>query len=269
MRSAVGNRTSFRASPQINRSSGASPERRFSPHTPLAVANQGYSRPWLQQQQRGFMSKPKKHADSKEIEAAMKTLSKEKIAELRSYGFRLLGGTGFDDPLDLLHEAIARTVDGRRKWPHGVDFFSYLAQSMRSIASSERVGAQLQLRAHQSVDWVGEAVLDHSFQSSIERQLSLRQEVAAVAVAIASARRAMENDAIANAVLDELLAGSTPEETRAAHAISEKDFDSARHRVSRRLRDAIDRHFPHHRKDVLAASRASRPLNTRRTCKSR
>ncbi|WP_244827114.1 hypothetical protein [Caballeronia sp. TF1N1] len=210
------------------------------------------------------MPKARKHANAKEIEEAIKKLSKEKIEELRLYGFRFLAGSGFDDPLDLLHEAITRTADGQRKWPRDVEFHSYLAQSMRSIASSERVGYHYRQRADQEVDWVGEPVGDPAFQSSTERLLSLRQDVAKAAVAMAAVRSAIENDAVANAVLDEALAGSTPEEARKNHGISEKDFDAARHRVGRRIRDALQRHFPEHAEAVMAASRASGHMKTRK-----
>lgn len=47
-------------------------------------------------------------------------------------------GTSFTDPLDLLHEALVRSADGRRRWPLRMDFCAHLALAMRSIATGNR-----------------------------------------------------------------------------------------------------------------------------------
>jgi DNA-directed RNA polymerase specialized sigma24 family protein len=71
---------------------------------------------------------------------ALEKLSEEEEHTLLSYAhFKALSIRGMVYPLDardLLHEAIARTLDGRRKWdPERIDFVTHLIGCMRSIAS--------------------------------------------------------------------------------------------------------------------------------------
>ena len=52
------------------------------------------------------------------------------VARIRAMGLHAVDWDG-----DLLHEAIGRMLDGRRKWPREVSLVTFLVQTMRSIAS--------------------------------------------------------------------------------------------------------------------------------------
>jgi len=57
---------------------------------------------------------------------------------LRKIAGSFLYGTGFGDADELVNETISRTLAGKRKWPPNVEFITFFANAMKSIADGDR-----------------------------------------------------------------------------------------------------------------------------------
>jgi DNA-directed RNA polymerase specialized sigma24 family protein len=161
-------------------------------------------------------------AELAEIIAVLNGLPDVALIKLESYGsFLMVGVRGrfsHADAEDLLHEAIARTLDGRRKWnPQKIDFVLHLKGCMRSIAD----------------EWIQKA----------DREVALNPETELASVEfndgypseeiIRFTRRRLRFDVVALAVLDALYAGEFPAEIQVLLNISEKVYNAARKRIFR------------------------------------
>ncbi|MFZ5894764.1 MAG: hypothetical protein ACOY0T_27115 [Myxococcota bacterium] len=77
-----------------------------------------------------------------DVEAAIRALSDADSLRLRrvaEFRVRALAGLGLGiDGDDLLQEALARTLDGKRQWRKSISFVRHLMETMRSIASHAR-----------------------------------------------------------------------------------------------------------------------------------
>lgn len=69
---------------------------------------------------------------------ALRKLSDDQRKALRLCAHKLLSGTRYDSPDDLLHEAIYRAGNDSRQWREGMDPAVFLFHTMRSIASVDR-----------------------------------------------------------------------------------------------------------------------------------
>jgi len=144
---------------------------------------------------------------------------------LLSYAtFRMAGIRGMvfsADASDLLHEAIARTLDGRRRWNHErIDFVTHLKGCMRSIAS------ELLQRATTEIGAIKEAAmrswrqdLDEYWPTEILEHIPSR----------------LADDELALQVFERLRQGYTRAEIIHALKMRPDAYDAARKRISRAL----------------------------------
>src|SRR6266478_9586981 len=51
---------------------------------------------------------------------------------------RSYGRISFEEPDELVHEAICRILDGTRKWPRGLEKIRFLAGVIKSIAGDRK-----------------------------------------------------------------------------------------------------------------------------------
>jgi hypothetical protein len=77
-------------------------------------------------------------ATVEELFEAFISLSDSDLQSLRKAASLRLEGTQFTEPADLLHEALARCLDGRRRWPKEVPFPVFIFHAMKSISSADR-----------------------------------------------------------------------------------------------------------------------------------
>ncbi|MFM0298711.1 hypothetical protein PQQ99_01100 [Paraburkholderia sediminicola] len=190
----------------------------------------------IQQKPRGFMQF---HSTITEIGAAFLALSDDNQKALSQYAARHIGGTSFAEPEDLIQETITRALEGTRRWPKHVPFTLFMCLTMRSVAEGDRSRNDNKFTAPISA----EAFVDRpsplqKTSPSIEDHLITYERMAQAAVAVCLARSALEGDEQAQRVIDALVFGMTPREACAEFLMSLGDFDSARHRAARRLRDA-------------------------------
>lgn len=177
------------------------------------------------------------YATTTQILDAFASLDDNSLLALRCYALFHIGGTGFSEPLDLMHEALNRALEGRRNWPMNVNFGLFLALAMRSIADGERKRHENCKRSFMSIDDALEQCPEEMtpFPSAEEEFMALEEMHFAEKTA-SDARMAMVGDREALRVLEGLLAGLTPTEMRRNYGMDHKAFDAARHRVLRRLR---------------------------------
>ncbi len=127
---------------------------------------------------------------------------------------------------DVLHEAIARALDGSRKWPPGVPILAFLSSIMRSICDDQwrRTRREGRLLAHD--DDLGESEAQPA--ADPERALAAAQALAAVNDLFCA-------DPAALKVIAGLADGLTPAEICRLYGMSERDYDTTRRRMRRAL----------------------------------
>jgi len=159
--------------------------------------------------------------------AAIEALSDSDLRILKSYArfmaFRAKGVLRYADADDLLHESIARTLDGRRKWkPQEIDFKTHIKGCIRSITDEY---AQKALRD------LPEAQPPPVHQSSEEHHLRSKL--------LLETRTRLQGDTIASAVFDHLLEGHSPADVRQMLGINVNVYNAARKRISRCMQTAF------------------------------
>lgn len=182
------------------------------------------------------------HATTAEILKAYVELTPAELLLLRRIGAKLVGGTSFSEPMDLLHEAMDRSLDGRRNWPGNVPFAVFLGNAMRSIAHGERGLAQNKPGARVDFDDYEAAVDETRGADGPEEQLIVFEEIRMRRKSADDARIALDGDEPAQKVLSGMLAGMSPREMCASFHMDSKAFDAARHRVMRRLKHSKELH---------------------------
>jgi DNA-directed RNA polymerase specialized sigma24 family protein len=162
-----------------------------------------------------------------EIEQALFDLKDADLLRLQRFArlrARLVPSMGWED---LLQEAIARLLDGRRKWPRSVKFVAFMRQTVRSIANEQWRRSQ---RAPEHAEFNDEALVQKELQTALEPERAfvasnLLDEINAVFAA----------DPGALAVLSGLAAGESPQEIRARSKMSKIQYASAQKRIRRGL----------------------------------
>lgn len=143
-----------------------------------------------------------------------------RIARLRARGLPEV------DWQDLLHDAIARALDGSRRWPSDVPLLVYLAGTMRSLASEAWRRRIARPVARESDEDHGPGLIDEG--PDPERALTARDLL----------RKTLDlfaDDHAALAVISGLAEGQTPAEVQAEATLSPTEYDSARRRIRRTL----------------------------------
>ena len=173
------------------------------------------------------------HASTEELIEAWEALDERGMLILRKVARSLIRGTEFTEPLDLMHEAFERCLDGRRNWPTEIEFSVCLGNIMRSVACAERLRARRGPKFEEFDESLAE--FDKSAcHPSVERQAVACEEDAARREAADKVRRSLAGDEAAQKVLGGMLAGLSPKEMRASFHMDDKAFEAARMRVMRR-----------------------------------
>jgi RNA polymerase sigma-70 factor (ECF subfamily) len=130
---------------------------------------------------------------------------------------------------DILHEAIARALDGTRRWPPGVPILAFLSGIMRSICVDqwrrEQRESVLLVRDGAATD--AGAAADEAARDP-ERMLAASQRIAAI-------HRLFAHDPAALKIIAGLAEGLTPDEICRRYAMSDCAYDTTRKRMRRAL----------------------------------
>ena len=152
----------------------------------------------------------------------------EKIARLRVIGLHAVAWR------DLLHDAVERLLDGRRRWPRNVPLVVFLRETMRSIASDHwrrldapvvvaesEIGTDDETDARPIANAVDET-------ADPERRASAEETIRRI-------EDAFEGDGEALRVLAAMATGQSPREIQQEIGMDETQYASTRRRIRRRL----------------------------------
>jgi DNA-directed RNA polymerase specialized sigma24 family protein len=164
------------------------------------------------------------HRDRPEsIIAALKALSDSDARTLKNYAaFRTLaikGAVFHAGAEDLLHEAIARTMDGRRKQADGVDFVTHLKGCIRSIASEYKEDAVREITHRQA----GER---DRLTASTSADFQARETLQRI-------RARLKADKLTLRIFDRLREGYSAAEIRERLGINASIYNASRKRIYR------------------------------------
>lgn len=185
-------------------------------------------------------AKNSNHATVQEVLDAYEIMTPAEMKRVRAAACLNLKGTSFDQPSDLIHQALHRTLEGRRNWPKHIDFPIYLIKTMQSIVSAERARME---NSSKNVD-VGTAESEAHSSGDRERFHSpSAEDVACANEERDFARRIVRaaeiileaTDARAFAVLGAMLQELAPSEISASMGMDLADYYAAKKRVLRRL----------------------------------
>ncbi|MCQ0031250.1 hypothetical protein EFP18_21465 [Burkholderia glumae] len=199
------------------------------------------------------------HASLDEIINAYKKLTADDFESLHDYAARQIRGTSFAEPDDLIQEAMARALAGSRKWPLRAPFGLFIRLAMRSIAQAEWAQRDKRLVIPMPDNFDVERLADTESGSSVEMRLLALERLREAQDAVAIARAALGDDFEAQRALDGVVWGTPPRETREELGVNERDFDAARQRAGRRLREAGE---------IVARRAAQRAASTRKPCQT-
>jgi RNA polymerase sigma-70 factor (ECF subfamily) len=146
------------------------------------------------------------------------------LARLRARA--LPPGVGWED---LLHEALARALDGSRQWPPGLPLLAFLAGVMRSVCN------ELWRRRRQEAELI---IFDQDAGIDATEPVcpaADQERIVAAGEAIAALYRLFSGDNLAMRILAGLGQGLSAEEIRTLHGLSSVDYDSTRRRMRRAL----------------------------------
>lgn len=157
---------------------------------------------------------------------ALRNLSDEEVRTLHAYASfkmsRIRGRVSYADGIDLLQEAISRTLDGLRRWkPAKIDFPTHLKGTVRSIANAAVVDAIREGKAITEIE-----------RSRREKDESADYEVRQM---FDRTRAHFKNDEIVLKVFELLLLGHSRAEICGKLRLRADAYDAARKRISRFL----------------------------------
>ncbi len=158
-------------------------------------------------------------AGERDVADAIRALSDADLVRLRALArLRARGLPGLDWP-DLLNEAIARALDGSRRWPPDVSLLPFLAGIMRSIGHDHR------RRLAQERAW-----RDGSVPVAVDPE-----EAVAARQALNAIFALFRDDEVVLSIVRGLAHGRSAAEIRARHGLSDTAYASARKRLRRAL----------------------------------
>jgi DNA-directed RNA polymerase specialized sigma24 family protein len=167
-----------------------------------------------------------------DVARAIRALSDSDLVRLKALA--LLWVRGLPGGLtwaDLVNEAIARALDGSRRWPPGVPLLAFLSGVMRSICDDHwrRVRRDHEL-------FVPKDVLLDPCASGEETDLPPGPErTLAAAQALAAVNRLFAHDPPALKIIAGLADGLTAKEMCRLYGMEERDYDTVRKRMRRAL----------------------------------
>ncbi len=187
-------------------------------------------------------SAPDGAAPRPDIERAILALTDGELLRLRAYArwrVRSLGDRCVEySHEDLLSEALAAAIEGRRHWyPERVELLGFLFGAMRSIADNwgKRSRAAERLAPHAQPDDMGGATSDDvlSGQPSPEETVIARQHKESVL-------RLFDDDPVATLVICELDEGASLKDIRTKFGLTRLEYKAALKRLRRKLARGTD-----------------------------
>jgi DNA-directed RNA polymerase specialized sigma24 family protein len=164
------------------------------------------------------------------VSRALAELSEVDLLRLRALArLRARGLPHGIDWSDLLHEALARALDGSRQWPHGVPFLVFLAGVMRSVC------ADVWRRRRREAELIAFGAGAEVDGADVACPAADQERVLAACEAVAAIYRLFAGDLVALRIISGLANGQSAEDIRVLHGLSPVEYHSARRRMRRAL----------------------------------
>lgn len=172
-------------------------------------------------------------AHAADVASAIDALSDIELVRLKAlarlWSRDLPGGLGWSD---ILHEAIARVLDGSRPWPPDVPIVPFLSGVMRSICNDHWRRARLERRLLVSRDNPDQRNWPPCEEAD---EVPDPERVLAAAQTLANIYRLFEADPLALKIIAGMADGLAAREICKVHDMSELDYDTTRRRMRRAL----------------------------------
>lgn len=181
------------------------------------------------------------HVD--EVEAAIRALRNDAdgLYRLERAAKYHLGCSERARALELIAEALLRSLDGRRHWPRHVPFVRFLSNVLRSIASEWRRENSKKRRQQAAIKRNGaEPMLEPDAELRPDDALIERERRDGQVAQVARIEALFEDDQTVSAILEGKKEGMTAQQIRELFDIGDTEYASA----LRRLRRTVDREFP-------------------------
>ncbi len=189
-------------------------------------------------------------ATAEEVCEAIESLSEAELGRIHRAAQYALFGTEYTDPLELLGEAVQRTLEGvgvkgGRHWPRDVHFVAYIIRTMQSIADGSSVSVVQTRTAHLEAMAGDEgsaelalAQAGFSFADVVQQALDIEETTERLSRAAADAAL-IEAHFANDEEIQYLIMGDKddlkPAEIRAASGMNQTQYDTARRRFRRGL----------------------------------
>ena len=156
----------------------------------------------------------------------------DELARLRAVGLTSLSAR------DLLHEAIVRMLDGRRKWLRDVPLIAFLRGVMRSIASDQWRRQEAAVVVSESAIGTEDETADGAIAEAPDASLAPETRAAA-AQTLSRIEELFKSDAEALTVLAGMATGLSPRDIQEENVMSKTRYASTQRRIRRKLARAF------------------------------
>ena len=173
-------------------------------------------------------------ATAEECAAALRELSDADLRRLDELARLRATGLASVDGRDLLHEAITRMLEGKRRWPREVRLVAFLRETMRSIASDywrrqESAVVVAESETHMDAE-TGDGVVTMAADGSMAPEARTRS-----AQALARIEERFKDDGDALVVIAGMASGNSPAEVQEENAMNAREYATTQRRIRRGL----------------------------------
>ena len=194
-------------------------------------------------------------ATPEDVHQAIETLTQGDRYRLRKAAVICLAGTEYQDPMELVHEVILRTMNAAnggkgRHWPKNVPFMAYMIQTIKGLANDSRESLPQRKTDYMEVMAVEDATAEEALgrvgychsdalSQAVEWEDSLdRRNRAKTDAVLIDARFAGDSEVMM--IIMGHKDGLTPADIRELGEMSKTQYDTAR----RRFRRGLENLFP-------------------------
>jgi hypothetical protein len=154
-----------------------------------------------------------------------------KLIKIASY-YAWKGRISFEEPDELVHEAICRVLEGKREWPRDLEKLGFLAGVIKSIAGDRRRALErtVPLNEESEVREARRGLMD--YEGTEARKIRAKLDEKRIMMRIMTL---FDDDPIAQQVVIGMVDGARGEELEQASGLSPTEYESKRKKIRRRI----------------------------------
>jgi hypothetical protein len=156
-----------------------------------------------------------------------------KLIKIASY-YAWKGRISFEEPDELVHEAICRVLEGKREWPRDLEKLGFLAGVIKSIAGDRRRALErtVPLDQESEVREARRGLMD--YEGTEARGIRAKLDVKRIMTLF-------DDDPIAQKIVMGMGDGARGEELEQASGLSPTEYESKRKKIRRRIEKFIEK----------------------------